>query len=454
MIRHKRPLSHLVLIGLFVLTIAVGPTLAATTSGTAPSLPADPIHASQLFKLTPNDGAAGDQFGVSTAMSGDVLVIGAYQDDVGSNVDQGSAYVFMRNQGGSNQWGFVKKLIASDGAANDHFGSGVAVSGDVIVVGAYLDTVVTNTAQGSAYVFSRNQGGTNNWGFVKQLTADDGAAGDSFGFSVGVSGDVALVGAYGHAVTSTLTQGSAYVFSRNQGGSDQWGQIKHLFASEGTAGYSFGYSVAISGDVAVVGAQAKVGGQDYQGAAHVFTRDQGGSSNWGWTKQLIASDGAAYDLFGQSVAVSGDTIVIGAPSHANQGAAYVFGRNQDGTNQWGFVKQLKDPFRMGGDQFGHSVAIDGDLIIVGADNGGYTRQGAAYIFTRDRGGPGKWGFVQQLLADDGEAWDYFGRSVAVNSTLDLAAAGALLDNDQMGSAYLFGGVSYADYVIDLPLVRR
>ena len=459
MIRHKLSLIRMLVFGLLVLTIASGPALAVTTFGAAQALPAGPLLASQLFKLTPNAGEASDQFGFSTAMSGDVLVISAYQDDVGANVDQGSAYVFARNQGGADNWGFVKQLLANDGAAGDHFGSGVAVSGDVIVIGAYLDAVNGKAGQGSAYVFSRNEGGMDNWGFVKQLLADDGAAGDSFGFSVGVSGDVAIVGAYGDSVSANLTQGSAYVFARNQGGTNQWGQIKHLFANDGTAGYSFGHAVAISADVAVVGTQAKIGGHDYQGSAYVFTRDQGGTNNWGFVKQLIADDGAAYDLFGQSVAVSGDVVVTGAPGKAvntagSQGSAYLFGRNQSGTNQWGFIKQLHTNDGEVNDHVGSSVAADGDVVVVGADSGGFANHGAAYVFTRNRGGTNNWGFVQRLMADDGEAYDYFGQSVAVNSGLDLVVAGALLDSNQAGSAYLFDNVSYTDYLTYLPLVMR
>jgi hypothetical protein len=163
-------------------------------------------------QLSASDGAASDGFGRSVAVSGDTIVVGAYQDDVGANANQGSAYVFQRNQGGADQWGQVKQLVASDGAVDDEFGVSVAVSGDTIVVGAYFDDVGANANQGSAYVFQRNQGGADQWGHVRQLTASDGAINDWFGGSVAMSGDTIAVGAYLDDVGANTNRGSAYVF--------------------------------------------------------------------------------------------------------------------------------------------------------------------------------------------------------------------------------------------------
>ncbi len=212
-----------------------GLSIEVEDAGAAYPLTIDPRIHTQVAKLTASDGAGGDEFGFSVAVSGDTLVVGAYRDDRGANGNQGSAYVFQRNQGGADQWGQVRQLTASDGAASDQFGSSVAVSGDTVVVGAYLDDVGTNADQGSAYVFQRNQGGADEWGQVRQLTASDGTASDHFGFSVAVSGDTVVVGAY--------RNGSAYVFQRNQGGADEWGQVKQLTASGGAAADRFGYSV-------------------------------------------------------------------------------------------------------------------------------------------------------------------------------------------------------------------
>ncbi|HMZ20540.1 MAG TPA: FG-GAP repeat protein, partial [Blastocatellia bacterium] len=404
----------------------------------------------QVKQLTASDGAASDLFGFVVAVDGDTIVVGAFTDDVGANPDQGSAYVFSRNQGGAGIWGEVKKLTASDGGANDQFGYSVAVDGDTIVVGAYVDNAPA-AAQGSAYVFSRNQGGANNWGEVKKLTASDGAGNDRFGVAVSVDGDTIVVGAFLDTVGANSTQGSAYVFSRNQGGANNWGEVKKLTASDGAADDQFGLTVGVDGDTIVVGAhQDDVGANGNQGSAYVFSRNQGGANNWGEVKKLIASDGAVEDRFGEAVSVDGDTIVVGAHqndvgANGNQGSAYVFSRNQGGANNWGEVKKLIASDGAVGDRFGWSVAVDGDLIVVGAIFdivGANGDQGSAYVFSRNQGGVNNWGEVKKLTASDGAEFDYFGYGVAVDG--DTIVVGAYLDdvgaNTDQGSAYIFSGL--------------
>ena len=157
---------------------------------------------------------------------------------------------------------------------------------------------------------------------VKKLLASDAQSGDGFGFRVAISGNTAIVGAAGNSA------GAAYVLQRDQGGVGNWGQVKKLTASDAKPGDLFGLSVAISGDTAVVGAfQRDTGVVGDAGAAYVFQRDQGGAGNWGQVKKLTATDAQAGDLFGQGAAVSGDTAVVGAPNEGTggflAGAAYV-----------------------------------------------------------------------------------------------------------------------------------
>jgi FG-GAP repeat len=159
-------------------------------------------------KLVASDRARDDYFGGSVAISGDTVVVGAYGDDI----DQGSAYIFERDQGGANTWGQVKKLLASDGAEDDSFGGLVAISGDTVVVGAMFDDIGTNINQGSAYLFQRDKGGANTWGRVKKLLASDRAEGDYFGSSVAISGDTVVVGAFMDNVGTNIGQGSAYIY--------------------------------------------------------------------------------------------------------------------------------------------------------------------------------------------------------------------------------------------------
>ncbi len=393
-------------------------------------------------KLTASDGAASDYFGYSVSISGDTAIVGAYRDDNYS----GSAYIFSRDQGGANNWGQVKKLTASDGAADDRFGYSVSISGDTVIVGAWRDDD-KGTNSGSAYIFYRDQGGANNWGEVKKLTASDGADYDDFGYSVSISGDRAIVGARLDDDKGDGS-GSAYIFSRDQGGSDNWGEVKKLTASDGAASDDFGYSVSISGDTAIVGARYDDDKVDDSGSAYMFSRDQGGANNWGEVKKLLASDGVAWDCFGWSVSISGDTVIVGAPydddSGTNSGSAYIFYRDQGGANNWGQVKKLTASDGAASDEFGWSVSISGDVAIVGArwddDNG--IDSGSAYIFYRDQGGANNWGEVKKLTASDGAAADYFGWSVSISG--DMAIVGAWGDDDNgsdSGSAYIFSAVA-------------
>jgi len=269
---------------------------------------------SQQTKLTASDGAAGEQFGNSVALSGDTALVGAIFDTVGSNGSQGSAYVFTRS---GTSWSQQAKLSASDGAANDQFGNSVTLSGDTALIGA----VGGNTYQGSAYVFTRS--GTA-WSQQAHLTASDGAAGDRFGTSVALSGDTALVGVLGHTVGVNAGQGSAYVFTRS---GSTWNLQQKLTASDGAADDWFGSSVALSGDTALVGAEGdSIGANQYQGSAYIFSRS---GITWSQQAKLTASDGAANDHFGYSVALSGDTALVGAVSddvgaNVDQGSVYFY----------------------------------------------------------------------------------------------------------------------------------
>jgi len=150
-------------------------------------------------------------FGSSVSISGDTITVGSRGDD-DAGINSGSAFVFDRNQGGANNWGQVAKLTASDAAAGDQFGFSVSISGDTITVGAISDKDDAGFPSGSAYVFDRNQGGANNWGQVAKLTASPASMGIQFGWSISISGDTITVGA------RAGNPGSAYVFDRNQGG--------------------------------------------------------------------------------------------------------------------------------------------------------------------------------------------------------------------------------------------
>ncbi len=364
------------------------------------------------------------------AVSGTTAIVGAPDHTVSGHANQGAAYVFTLSGG---TWSQTGELTASDGAASDLFGTAVAVSGTTAIVGAPDHTVSGHANQGAAYVFTLS-GGT--WSQTGELTASDGAASDLFGSALAISGTTVVVGTADHTVSGHANQGAAYVFTLSGG---TWSQTGELTASDGAASDLFGSSVAISGTTVVVGtADHTVSGHANQGAAYVFTLSGG---TWSQTGELTASDGAASDLFGSSVAISGTTVTIGAPDHtvsghANQGAAYVFTLS-GGT--WSQTGELTASDGAASDLFGSSVAISGTTVVVGAAHhtvSGHANQGAAYVFTLSGG---TWSQTGELTASDGAASDLFGSSVAISGTTVVVGAAhhTVSGHANQGVAYVF-----------------
>jgi hypothetical protein len=378
----------------------------------------------QEQKLLASDGAAGDWFGFSVSVSGDVALVGAlYNDDQGAS--SGAAYIFRWN---GRIWVQEQKLLASDGAAGDWFGSSVSVSGDVALVGADGDDDQDSSA-GSAYIFRWN-GRT--WVEEQKLLASDGAQNAIFGWSVSVSGDVALVGAWGDD-DQGYRSGSAYIFGWD---GSAWVEEQKLLASDGAAGDYFGRSVSVRGEVALIGAFYDNDQGDSSGAAYIFRWN---GSVWIEEQKLLASDGAADDEFGSSVSVSGNIALVGAYHENSQGyrsgSAYIF--HWDGS-AWVEEQKLLASDGASYDEFGASVSVSGDVALVGAcggDDQGY-RSGSAYSF---RSNGDLWVEEQKLLAPYISPNAYFGTSVSISEEVALVGAGK--DNDQgyrSGSVYIFG----------------
>ncbi len=415
-------------------TMAPSWAFSATDAAERPSLTARRLAQQavvpQVAKLLADDTPDDRFFGESVAVSNDTLVVGAYKDSTHGSLS-GAAYVFVRNEGGGDEWNQVAKLTASDAAASAYFGYDVAISGDTIVVGAYGDDGST----GAAYVFERNEGSLDGWGEVQQLLATGGSTGDYFGEFVDISGDTIVVG----APMANSYAGTAYVFERNEGGADNWGQITELSpTTSADSDARFGWSVAISGDTIVVGAYYD--GTYSPGSAYVFGRNQGGPDNWGEVAKITGSDTVDFDRFGYAVDIAVDTIVVGARDHDGEGsgagAAYVFERNQGGADQWGQVEKLAADDAAENDQFGDSVAIDGESIVVGTpyvDQNG-SNSGTLYLFTRNQNGADNWDQVKELIGGDTETGDCFGDGVAISG--HTIVAGAPL-NDGVGAAYVF-----------------
>ena len=373
-------------------------------------------------KVTAFDGAGADYFGNSVSISGDRMVVGSYMDDdMGAN--SGSAYVYEWN--GAN-WILVVKLTASDGAANDYFGYSVAVFGNRVVVGAYQRT----SGNGKVYVFEWDG---SHWIQAAKLTASDGATSDYFGNSVSISGDRMVVGSYMDDDMGN-NSGSAYVFEWT---GTNWTETAKLTASDGAASDYFGYSLAVSGDRIVVGAYYDDDMGANSGSAYVF---EWNGTNWTETAKLTASDGAAGDFFGSSVVASGDRIVVCASSAdakgADSGAAYVYERNG---MTWTESAKLTASDGAASDRFGTSVSVSGNRIVVGApyaDAKG-SDSGAAYVYERNGT---TWTESAKLTASDGAGGDRYGYSVSLSS--DRIAVGAYYDDDNgsnSGSTYVYVG---------------
>jgi FG-GAP repeat len=328
----------------------------------------------QQQKLEAADPAEGDQFGNSVAISGETIVVGALLDDGAAGFEQGSAYVFVRSAG---VWTQQQKLEAADAAQDDRFGTSVAISGETVVIGAPGDDGAAGSVQGSAYVFVRSAGG---WTQQQKLEAADAAEGDFFGNSVAVSGETVVAGAFGDSGAAGFAQGSAYVFVHSAG---VWTQQQKLEAADPAEGDFFGFSVAISGETVVAGARGDDGaGGSVQGSAYVFVRSGG---VWTQQQKLEAADPADINQFGTSVTISGETIVAGAPGDDgaagfDQGSAYVFVRS---AGVWSQQQKLRASDPAEGDQFGFSVAISGETVVAGApgdDGAAGFDQGSAYVF--------------------------------------------------------------------------
>ncbi|HSF16332.1 MAG TPA: PKD domain-containing protein [Vicinamibacteria bacterium] len=395
----------------------------------------------QTAKLTASDAAAGDLLGNSVAISGDTIVVGAIGDDIGENIGQGSAYVFVKGPTGWADMTQAAKLTASDGSEAHEFGTSVAIDGDTVVVGARHHQAF---GAGSAYVFVKPASGWGSGGDTVEdaiLLASDAVVGDQFGISVGISGDTVVVGAYFDDGPGGVDQGSAYVFVEPVGG---WTyhtlmETAKLTASDGAAQDRFGKWVAIDGDTVVVGANLDdVGANANQGSAYVFVKPGGGwATTSSFDAKLTASDGLANDLFGWSVAVSGEGIVVGAIQDApptNGGSAYVFVTPAGGWS--GSLHQsakLTASDAASGAFFGRSVAASGSRIAVASSKDA----GSVYVFDEPAGGwSGTLTQTEKLSA--APLATAAATSVATSgSTIVAGAPGYSNPNGNQGVAYVF-----------------
>ncbi len=400
-------------------------------------------------KLTASDAAQGGRLRTSVSVSGDVVLVGGSgQGDCPVGANCGAVYVYRFNPGAPGRWVEEQQLRASDPAHVDDFSFSVSVDGSVAVVGAREDSC-PDPGCGSAYVY-RFDGSA--WVDEGRLAASDGTFNVWLASPVSVSGDVVVVGAFGDQCTAGILCGSAYVFRFN---GSHWQQEQKLTASDAAYNDRFGFKVSISGNVAVAGANRRDCDAALDcGAAYVYRFNPGEPGHWMEEQELIASDAEAGDEFGY-VSVSGDVAVVGAPKHncsagPDCGAAYVYRFNG---SVWVEEAKLTASDAVPNDNFGSSVSVSGDTVVVGGwrdDCAPGLDCGSAYVYRFHPGTPGYWVEQRKLTPSDAVATRRLDR-VAVSG--DVVVVGASQFDSGAGSiccaAYVFGiGDCNADGVAD------
>lgn len=389
------------------------------------SFPLSPFSGEMLVaKLT--EAALGGGLGGAVALSGDILAAGAPGIE--------SVFLFERNTGGPNTWGRIATVTASDGSANDLFGTALALQGSFLIVGAPNEGGV-----GSAYTFELDPvDGT--WGETDKLRGTGTTDSDFFGSAVAIDGIWAVVGSPNNDLAEG-NSGALYVFERQ--GDQSWAEVTRLSAGDASLGDALGISVAISGDTIAAGAFFFDGPTtNDSGAAYIFDRDPQ-TGIWSETTRLEDADAGSFDGLGGSIHLREDVLLVGAPFDELPG--FLFGAGsvsvfeRDGGGVWSQVTKLVAEDADAFDEFGSSVSMDNGHILVGSQRDipmGGARVGSAYLFLND--GMGGWEQSTKIVPPDGTSGDTFGVSVTMfGDTIAIGAASHDLAAANGGAVYLF-----------------
>jgi hypothetical protein len=444
-LRHRLVLGFGLIVALAGCSQSPGDSLAVSRGmvTTEDAGPTDIIEVDTM--LLPSDAAQAAKFGAQVAISGDILVAAAPSLNLDSAQTVGAVYVFVRNPA-TGQWVEQKKLVPRSGS--EEWSLTVAISGNTVAIGTPFTDAGAGFQRGAVHIFERDQGGTDNWGEVATLSGADLGDLAQFGLSLALSGDLLVVGA-----PEPSSIGQLEIFERNRGGINAWGKITTLSYND-DAGLSpeyFGVSLAIDGDLLLVGATSAdvsyYAAND--GAAYLFQRDAVNRDLWTYVTRftepeatrctggrtisemwaesaevqeewrLCAEGDTDTDNvhFGGNVAVRGDTAVV-----TGRGAAYVFQRDATNASRWPQVAKLENP---DGSGFG-KLALDDDTLLIGAagtDVDARVDQGAVHVFERD---PSTRAFidVEMLIATTGASGDFFGNSLARDGTTRVIGASA------------------------------
>ena len=424
-------------------------------------------EAELLKKVVASDRSTNANFGYDVAIDGNYAVVGAYDQD-----GTGASYFFEYSGG---EWSLVKKVNASDATSGDNFGRSVSISGDYAVIGANaqdgdINNSNTLSSAGAAYVFERTSG---TWTQVKKLVADDRAASANFGFSVGISGNYIVVGAYSeyldeNGANSLAYAGAVYFFERTSG---TWTQVQKVVNNSDRISFGlFGWSVGIDGTYCIVGSRQNNTDENganpvsQAGAAYFIERVSG---TWTQVKKVVGTSRALQEDFGVSVAISGNYAIVGAryeeddENGANNiddaGAAYIYERS---SGTWTYKDKIDASNRAQDNNFGYDVDISSiGLAIVSAYQDGTDENnanlmvysGAVYLFEQNGN---DWTQVKKIVAYDRASSDYFGRSNALYERTIIAGANGE-DEDENGANTLSGaGSAYIYNVISAPTISN
>jgi len=442
----------------------------------------------EIIKSSAFDRDIDDRLGYAVDISGNYAIVGAYGDDFGAlNPNMGSAYIFEKT--GIEDWTFVQKIQSSDQDDYDRFGWSVAINGNYVVVGAYAEDEDENdlnylSKAGSAYIFERDSVGT--WIEVQKIVASDRDTSDEFGWTVDISGETIIVGAHheGHDELGgdfIFKSGSVYAFDRgldgvwtesqkivawdrqaDSGGGDETINIWHY--QDIDYGDLFGCSIALSGDFMIVGAHngdynpAGFGGVDQAGAAYIFHRVGG---VWEDDQKVCATNRYGWDRYGYAVDIDSNIAVVGAKAEDesefeaaylhNAGSAYIYERGLDGV--WLTAQKIDASDRGVGDHFGIDVAVENDIMVIGAESNNFdefeadelNNAGAAYIF--EKAGDGTWSEIQKIDASDRVLEDWFANAIAISEHTIIVGAWQQDFNEigldslkDAGAAYFFSSL--------------
>ena len=364
-----------------------------------------------LIKPKKKSSSTKPNFGVSVAVSDSILAVGAYGDD-DKGLNSGAVYIYDITDGK-----LKTKITASDGAASDNFGHSLALSENILVVGSPLDDD-KGINSGAVYYYDLAKGNAE-----KKITASDGVSGDSFGYSVALSGTTLAVGAFRDGDKGPGS-GSVYLYDLAKASAET-----KITASDGAASALFAYSVALSGNILAVGAIEDNGKKESSGSVYLYDLAKGNAET-----KIIATDGARGDYFGYSLALSGSFLAVGAweddDKGSNSGSVYVYDLNKGN-------KETKITAFDGSayDNFGQSLALSGTMLAVGAfeDRDKGVDSGSVYLFDLAKANT-----ELKLTAFDGSSYDHFGNSVALSGrTLAVGAYKDERKNSVTGSVYLY-----------------